>query len=44
MQANQMTRASVLAFRGERWAASPWLARASFDVENVLHIDRSKFG
>jgi hypothetical protein len=44
MQANEMTRKSVLASRDERWAASPWLARISFDAANMLQIDRSMFG
>jgi myosin heavy subunit len=43
MQANAITRKSVVEWRDERWTASSWLARRSFDAENMLEIDRSVF-
>ena len=44
MQANEVTRQTVLGLRDERWAEPSWLTRMSFDAENILEIDRSMFG
>ena len=43
MQANEITRQAVLEVRDETWAGPSWLAKMSFDVENMLKIDRSRF-
>lgn len=43
LQANEMTRQRVLALGGQGWAQPSWLARISFDAENMLDIDRSRF-
>jgi len=44
LQANDLTRNTVLALRDERWAGPSWLARMSFDAENMLSIDRVMLG
>ena len=43
MQANERTRNTVVGLRDERWVQPAWLARMSFDGENMLKIDRSMF-
>jgi len=44
LQANDITRKTVLALRDERWGRPSWLARTSFDAENMLSIDRTMLG
>lgn len=44
LQANDLTRKTVLALRDERWGGPSWLARTSFDAENMLSIDRAMLG
>jgi hypothetical protein len=44
LQANDLTRKTVLALRDETWGGPSWLARTSFDVENILSIDRAMLG
>jgi hypothetical protein len=44
LQANDLTRKTVLALRDERWGGPSWLAKTSFDAENMLSIDRTMLG
>jgi hypothetical protein len=44
LQANDLTRKTVLALRDERWYGPSWLAKTSFDAENMLSIDRTMLG
>jgi uncharacterized coiled-coil DUF342 family protein len=44
LQANDLTRKTVLALRDERWGGPSWLARTNFDAENMLGIDRAMLG
>jgi hypothetical protein len=44
LQANDLTRKTVLELRDERWGGPSWLARTSFDAENMLSIDRAMLG
>jgi hypothetical protein len=44
LEANDLTRKTVLALRDERWGGPSWLVRMSFDAENMLSIDRAMLG